>query len=85
MVENVGEFIGLDGSTTVSSNAFITLDHPQPGELTANSTYELNSALPPSKQGVYTCRIPLQSGEVREINVGLYPDGYNSMFLCFSL
>ena len=34
--------------------------------------------LPASEQGVYTCRIPLQSGEIRDINIGIYPIGFNS-------
>ena len=34
--------------------------------------------LPASEQGVYTCSIPLQSGEIRDISIGIYAIGFNS-------
>ena len=80
MEENVGELIGLDGRTVVTTNSYFNIDNPQPGELAVNNTANLNTPLPASEQGVYTCRIPLESGEQREINIGLYPNGFNSMF-----
>ena len=80
MEENVGELIGLDGSTAVTTNSYFNIDNPQPGELTVNNTVNHDIPLPASEQGVYTCRIPLESGEQREINIGLYPNGFKSMF-----
>ena len=80
MEENVGKFIGLDGRTAVITNSYFNIDNPQPGELTVNNTVDLETPLPASEQGVYTCRIPLESGEQRDINIGLYPIGFNSTF-----
>ena len=82
MLPNVGQFIGLDG-TALTSNSFFDIAHPQPGELTVENIVGSQSALTASQQGVYTCRIPLQSGELREINVGVYPNGFNSRLLSF--
>ena len=80
MEENVGELIGLDGRTAVTTNSYFNIDNPQPGGLQVNNTVNHDIPLPASEQGVYTCRIPLESGEQREINIGLYPNGFNSMF-----
>ena len=80
MEENVGMLIGLDGRTAVTTNSYFNIDNPQPGELTVNNTVDLETPLPTSEQGVYTCRIPLESGEQREINIGVYPNGFNSTF-----
>ena len=77
MMENVGELIGVDG-TTVTNNSFFHIDNPLPGELTVTNVFDLQTALPASEQGVYTCRIPLESGEQREINIGIYPYRFNS-------
>ena len=36
--------------------------------------------LPTDQQGIYTCRIPLQNGTETEINIGIYPSGFNSEY-----
>ena len=77
MMRNVGELIGLNGRAIVS-NSFFEISNPQPGELSVVNFVHNSTNLPASGQGVYTCRIPLQSGETREINIGIYPSGYNS-------
>ena len=81
MMSNVGMLIGLDGTTLTTGDVF-AITHPQPGELTVENTLSQN-VLTASDQGVYTCRIPLQSGkkrniEMRDINVGIYPSRFNS-------
>ena len=78
MRESVGELIGLDGNLTDSqNNSFLDISHPQPGELrVVNKTS--STVLPAGEQGVYTCCIPLQSGEIKEINIGIYPSGFTS-------
>ena len=80
MSANVGQFIGLDG-TALNSNSFFAIARPQPGEITIENTVGSQSALTASQQGVYTCRIPLQSGVMREFNIGMYPSGFNSELL----
>ena len=77
MSRNVGQFIGLNGNV-LTSNSNFAIARPQPGEITVENIVGSQSALTASQQGVYTCRIPLQSGEMREINVGIYPNGFNS-------
>ena len=76
MMSNVGMLIGLDGTVITTGDVF-TIAHQRPGELRVDNTLSQN-VLRARDQGVYTCRIPLQSGEMRHINVGLYPSGFNS-------
>ena len=79
MMRNVGKLIGLDGSPIVTHNStFFEISNPQPGELSVVNFVSNSTDLPASGQGVYTCSIPLQSGETREVNIGIYPSGYNS-------
>ena len=84
-MKSVGELIGLDGITAVTNNSFFSIDNSQPGNLRVENIFGSHSALPPSMQGVYTCHIPLQSGENKKINIGLYPSGFNSKFIKYLL
>ena len=81
---NVGMLIGPDG-TIVTSGSVFDITHPRPGELRIENTLSQN-VLTANDQGVYTCHIPLQSGrkrniELRDINVGIYPNGFNSKYV----
>ncbi len=78
MMTNVGVLIGPDG-TTVTSGDIFTITRPRHGELKVENTLSQN-ILTAGDQGVYTCHIPLQSGEMRDINVGIYPSGFNSKY-----
>ena len=77
-MRNVGMLIGPDGST-VTTGIIFTITHEQPGELRVENTLSQH-ILTASDQGVYTCRIPLQSGAMRDINVGIYSSGFNSKY-----
>ena len=78
---NVGELIGLDGNT-FSGNDYLAFDTPAfGGELRILNTVGREEPLPASEQGIYTCQIPLQSGEMVTINIGVYPIGYNCEFV----
>ena len=79
MMSNVGMLIGPDGTTVTTGNVF-TIARQQPGELTVENRLSQN-VLTASDQGVYTCCIPLQSGEMRDINVGIYPSGFSSKYV----
>ena len=82
--QNVGELVGLDGSTVVSTNRFLNIstnDYPF-YHLSVLNSYDTQDPLPSSEQGVYTCHIPLQSGEMREINIGIYSPGFNCESPC---
>ena len=77
MMEGVGELIGLDGSLFGNSILF-GISNPQPGELSVVNFVTNSTDLTAGEQGVYTCRIPLQSGEMMEISIGIYPSGFTS-------
>ena len=80
MAAGVGELIGLNG-TAITTNNFFDISTQQPGELDVNSRADLQDPLTASEQGVYTCRIPLESGEMREINIGIYPNTFSCEFI----
>ena len=75
-MNNVGMLIGPDGTTVTTGDVF-TISHPRPGELRVQNTLSQN-ILTAGDQGVYTCHIPLQSGEMNTINIGIYPSGFYS-------
>ena len=77
MLNNVGVLIGPNGTTVTTSDVF-DISHLQPGELTVENRHLYNNALTADDQGVYTCCIPLQSGEKRNINVGIYTSEFIS-------
>ena len=81
LTDNVGELIGLDGNT-FSGNDYLAIEPPDNGgELRIENVVGSQQPLPASEQGIYTCRIPLQSGEMVMINIGVYPIGYNCEFV----
>ena len=80
MMSNVGMLIGPDG-TTVTTGDIFEIVHLLRGALRVYNNGHRQNVLTTSDQGVYTCRIPLQSGELRDINVGIYPSGFSSK--CF--
>ena len=82
MSANVGQFIGPNG-TNVTSNGYFSISHRQPGEIRLENTVGSQNSLTASQQGVYTCRIPLQNGDTRDINVGIYPSGFNSELIAW--
>ena len=78
---NVGELIGLDGNT-FSGNDYLFLEPPiNGGELRIKNVVGSEEPLPASGQGIYTCQIPLQSGEMVMINIGVYPIGFLCEFI----
>ena len=78
----VGKLLGLDGNPiTDGSNFFGFEDSTIGGEFRIENFVGTHSALTASEQGVYTCRIPLKSGVLREINIGVYPNGFSGELL----
>ena len=69
--------IGPDGTTVTTGDVFTIIVHIRPGELRVHNTPSQN-ILTADDQGVYTCRIPLQSGEMNTINIEIYPSGFYS-------
>ena len=78
---NVGELIGPDGNT-FSGNDYLAIDNRvNGGELRIENVVGSQQPLPASEQGIYTCRIPLQSGVNGTINIGVYPIRFNCEFV----
>ena len=75
-MRNLGELIGLNGTTITSSDVFQISTDRIGGELEV-ANFVGSDDITSSEQGVYTCRIPQQSGEIREINIGTYPNAFN--------
>ena len=71
MDENVGELIGLNGSV-MHNTSFLEILHSLPGGPEVRNNVSGHTLMPPSEEGIYTCRIPLNNGEVEEINIGIY-------------
>ena len=79
-MRNVGELIGLEGTAITSNDVFeITTDNLNGGELQVFNSAGSNDVTS-NEQGVYTCHIPLQSGVMTEINIGIYPNAFNCEF-----
>ena len=79
-VKDLGEVIGLEGTAITSTDVFeITTNSGNGGELEVVN-FVGSEDVTSSEQGVYTCRIPLQSGEIREVNIGIYPNAFNCEF-----
>ena len=74
----VGELIGLDESPVTAGSTFGLPTPVNGGEHRVENIVGTHSLLTASEQGVYTCRIPLEGGEMREINIGVYPSGFSS-------
>ena len=79
-LKNVGELIGLGGTAITSSDFFEISADGNGGELEV-ANFVSSDDVTSSEQGVGTCRIPLQSGEIREINIGIYPTAFNCEFI----
>ena len=78
---NVGVLIGLNGNT-FSGNDYLVFETPaNGGELRIENVVDSEEPLPASEQGIYTCRIPLRSGEIVMINIGVYPIAFNCEFV----
>ena len=75
MRNNSGELIGLNNHTLTSRHPF-NISTPQPGELLV--FVDSHTHLTPSHQGVYTCHISMQNGDIKEMNIGIYPSGFKS-------
>ena len=77
----VGELIGLDESPVTDGSIFGIETPVNGGELRVENIVGTHSVLAASEQGVYSCRIPLEGGEMREFNIGVYPHGFSSKLI----
>ena len=78
-VRNLGELIG-PGRTAITTNDVFEINTDRNGGELEVINFVTSDDVTSSEQGVYTCRIPLQSEEIREINIGIYPNAFNCEF-----
>ena len=76
----VGDIIGRDGTMLTNgaplaggSTWMVVNPFSRPGVLCVRATGVLTAG----DQGIYTCTIPDDSGNTIDLNVGLYPHGFN--------
>ena len=79
----VGQLVDLDGNTfNIGQNngvfSVASLGNPvqpvQPGSIRIQTVTSLTAAV----QGVYSCRIPDETGNDVDVNIGVYQNGFNS-------
>ena len=72
----VGQFVDLDGDTfnTGENNGVFSIASIEPGSV----RIQTSTALTAADEGVYTCRIPDETGNVVDVNIGVYRNGFNS-------
>ena len=82
LVTGVGQLVDLDGNTfnigqTSGVFSVASLGNPvQPGSIRIQTVTSLTAA----DEGVYSCRIPDESGTMVDVNIGIYRNGFNSEF-----
>ena len=78
----VGQFVDLDGTShdVPGTTGVFSLQRSgtQPGTLQFFNRVGNEPALTTGDNGVYTCRIPDESGTMVDVNIGVYVNGFNS-------
>ena len=87
----VGQLVDLDGSTfNIGENSGVFsvqrtwMGSVQSGSLQFHNRAGTEPALTAAHEGVYSCRIPDESGSDVDVNIGVYRNGFNSKYLHFS-
>ena len=82
---DVGDIIGLDGNALPidSSGAGVTtgglnVRRGSPASVFVRNRAGTEPALTAAEVGVYTCRIPDETGSDVDVNIGVYQNGFNS-------
>ena len=81
----VGQLVGVDGNTfNIGQNTGVfsvaSIGNPvQPGSIQLHNRAGTEPALTAADEGVYTCRIPDETGSDVDVNIGVYRNGFNSM------
>ena len=81
----VGQFVDLNGNTFnigMSAGVFSVQQvgggSGHPGSVQFRNHVGAETALTADDEGVYTCRIPDETGNVVDVNIGVYRNGFNS-------
>ena len=82
---DVGDIIGLDGNALPidSSGAGVTtgglnVRRSSPATVFVRNRAGTEPDLTAAEAGVYTCRIPDETGTMVDVNIGVYVNGFNS-------
>ena len=72
----VGQLVDLDGNTfnTGQNSGVFSVASIGPGSIRIQTGIDLTAA----DEGVYTCRIPDETGSDVNVNIGVYQNGFNS-------
>ena len=88
----VGQLVDLDGDTfnigmsaDVLSVEQIGSGSGHPGSLQSRNHVGTERTLTAADEGVYSCRIPDETGSDVDINIGVYRNGFNSKLYVFIL
>ena len=80
----VGQLVDLDGNTFnigEDSRVFrVENTRGEPGTVSFQNVIDIEPALGADDEGVYSCRIPDESGAMVDVNIGVYQNGFNSEF-----
>ena len=84
-ITGVGQLVCLDGNTFnvgddagVFSVAQLGGGSGQPGSVLFRNHANNEPALTTTDEGVYSCRIPDETGNEVDVNIGVYHNGFNS-------
>ena len=85
-ITGVGQLVDLDGNTfNIGQNTGVftvdTFGSSQPGSVQFHNRVGTEAALTAADEGVYTCRIPEETGNCVDVNIGVYQIGFNSEFI----
>ena len=87
----VGQLVALDGNTFNTGQStgvfsIASIGNPvQPGSVLFRNHANNEPALTTADEGVYSCRIPDETGNEVDVNIGVYKNGFNSKFYVFIL
>ena len=77
---DVGQFVDLSGNTFNIGQTFGAFRVGTIGTEPGTVTLRNNGAPTNADNGVYSCRIPDESGAMVDVNIGVYRNGFNSEF-----
>ena len=76
---DIGDIIGLDGNALSIDSSGVTTGGLNVRRASPASVFVRNpSSEPAVDEGVYTCRIPDETGNDVDVNIGVYQNGFNS-------
>ena len=79
---DVGQFVDLSGNTFNIGQTFGAFTVGSSGNPVQAGTIIIRTvtSLTVADEGVYSCRIPDESGAMVDVNIGVYRNGFNSEF-----